>query len=397
MPFMNNIDILKIKLDQLASRKEEIRRVAKFKERTLVVDYSYRDVIIGMDVDAESSGNLAIFPRNDLAKFFLENWLNFDFNEFPRCAIYVSGTETSISSRLVKPVNANKEFIEILEDFFCILNYGLDDFFFTHPVEFNSFIFLNQLKYIEKTVQTIHASNSLVQVADFFRGKVLSMRETLDCIYEKQCSLARFGDGEFKLLARLGHKIIYQENSFELNNQLKEVLASPSDGLIVGIPPLLFENNFWKSFWTDNWSLIGYNFMLDSYANSMVTRPEFFRIFGLDGVSLWRRIWANKRVCFITGNRSRFNAEHLIFNGIVDARFIYSKPANAFSDLEHIKSEVVKLKGVDIYLIALGPAGTILAKQMHLMGYWALDIGHLNNSYDHVIEGAVTPESLRFQ
>lgn len=53
-------------------------------------------------------------------------------------------------------------------------------------------------------------------------------------------------------------------------------------------------------------------------------------------------------------------------------------------------------KEVDMFLIALGPTGTVLASRLFHKNLRALDIGHLNNSYDTVFLNSVRPESLSY-
>lgn len=53
-------------------------------------------------------------------------------------------------------------------------------------------------------------------------------------------------------------------------------------------------------------------------------------------------------------------------------------------------------ENIDLFLIALGPAGTVLSARLTDKEKIAYDIGHLTNSYDTVFSGAAVPEQLPF-
>ena len=74
---------------------------------------------------------------------------------------------------------------------------------------------------------------------------------------------------------------------------------------------------------------------------------------------------------------------------------ILGKATNAFDELNILKAQAIEKKdNVDIYLIALGQTGTILAAELAEEGLWALDVGHLPNSYDNIFNSKATPENL---
>ena len=48
----------------------------------------------------------------------------------------------------------------------------------------------------------------------------------------------------------------------------------------------------------------------------------------------------------------------------------------------------------ELYLVALGPAGTLVTALLARMGRWAIDVGHISNSWTTVFAGGKWPESL---
>ena len=59
--------------------------------------------------------------------------------------------------------------------------------------------------------------------------KILSMDETLDRMIDKQCSLCRYGDGEFKIMD--GDRILFQPQSEDLAKRLIEVIKSKENNI----------------------------------------------------------------------------------------------------------------------------------------------------------------------
>ena len=122
-----------------------------------------------------------------------------------------------------------------------------------------------------------------------------------------------------------------------------------------------------------------------------MTRQDFFKFYKQEGVELWRNIWNDKNVVIITGENSRFELIPELFDGVKSTEFIYTKPTNAFSEIDNIIEEA-KSKNPDMFLISLGPAGTVLAYEMAKQGKRALDIGHISSSYQNAFEGKPVAE-----
>ena len=71
--------------------------------------------------------------------------------------------------------------------------------------------------------------------------------ETLNLILENRCSIARFGDGEFDIIA--GNSIPYQEYNETLAAELKEIIARQSDTHFMTCLPDVFENQSSSVLW----------------------------------------------------------------------------------------------------------------------------------------------------
>ncbi|MFE7407777.1 GT-D fold domain-containing glycosyltransferase [Isoptericola sp. NPDC057559] len=222
----------------------------------------------------------------------------------------------------------------------------------------------------------------------------MSYRETLTELAERDVSFARFGDGELRLMVDPLYRLGFQVNSPELGTALRATLGEQRQTLLIGWP-----RAFWTAHNTSMWSVIwdevepllpaGYRF-----GNSHVSRPDCFQELGLEAVELWRKVWDGKHVAIVTGRGSRFDLIPELFDNLAGHEFVYSEPRNAFSDLDRLTDEVLGRADVDLCLVSLGPAGTILTDRLATGGLRTIDVGHISSSYANVFEGKPHPEHL---
>lgn len=258
---------------------------------------------------------------------------------------------------------------------------------------------LKELQTQRRTLETIRiaATAEVVgSVQSFVHDRQLDMFETLEMLATSDKSFARFGDGEFRLLIRPDFNLRFQKNSPALRDALGRVLSSQDERLLVGFPQL-YRDAHWSGIWAELWpDLQPYLAGVQQYGNSHVTRPVAFRSLGDRGVALWRQVWDGSRVGIVTGEGSRFDFVPELFDNVVSTTTFASTATNGFEDLDRIRAEVLA-SDVDLVLIALGPAGTVLAAQLAEAGRRSLDIGHLSDSYANVFMGAPRPESKPVQ
>jgi len=66
----------------------------------------------------------------------------------------------------------------------------------------------------------------------------------------------------------------------------------------------------------------------------------------------------------------------------------YVPPENSFDYYDIIFNEAVKIEKRKLILIVLGPTATILAYDLHNVGYQAIDIGHVDIEYEWFLRNA---------
>jgi len=257
------------------------------------------------------------------------------------------------------------------------------------------YLSLEQIKKNSEVTRMAAANPYLSQVRKFTRAKQLSFEATLQLIAKEKLSFARFGDGELKLMLRPSYKLAFQKNSGPLREALRTVVSrgvEQPEKLLIGFPQM-YEDLHWSGVWVDIWDETSELFSdLKRVGNAHVSRPVFFEDLGETGVQLWRNVWSERKVRVITGKGSRFELSPALFDNVAKVEFTYSTATNAFEDLSRLIAEL-ELSTDELYLIALGPAGTILAAELAALGHWAIDIGHISDSYENVFKGAARPES----
>lgn len=251
------------------------------------------------------------------------------------------------------------------------------------------------LKTLNDTINLQVENQIFLDMSSFLAEKQLSIIDTLKMVKDKELSIARYGDGEIRIMiSKSGPP--FQKHDFGLMKELREISTKESD-LLVCYPSLLPEEPYWNKYWRKNWAKCKFFLNKKLYGDSFITRPEAFYMYGQEAIDVWKSIWLNKRVCFVTGQGSIFNAEHIIFDNVKECSFIYTKSKNCYEEIDKVFADCKKQNNIDIFLIALGPTGTVLANRLHQSNYRALDIGHLNNSYDTVFNNAEKPEAIHLK
>ena len=231
---------------------------------------------------------------------------------------------------------------------------------------------------------------------------ICSEEDTLTQLIFSQKSFARFGDGEFAAIAgRIRHKF-QTEHDAALGQRLREVLASDDPRLLIGL--------------ADNYGSLGkYNNQAKreirrymhpdvrrehlallnrhrTYYNAYVTRPyvmyadnqtdapreRFLRL---------KEIWQEKNCIFVEGKMTGLGIGNDLFENTASIRRILGPAENAFSSFHAILDCCLMQPKDTLFLLALGPTATILAYDLCIAGYRAIDIGHVDLEYEWFLKG----------
>ena len=236
----------------------------------------------------------------------------------------------------------------------------------------------------------------------FERINILNSIDSIKYIIEHKCSVSRFGDGEFIMLLGGGYDD-YQGADQKLAKRLKEVLVSTdAPNHIVGLPmPLKHtiglrpsSRDFWDYFTLRKGvSLLPYLSTTRLYIDTQLSR---FYIMYTDKshcenqLNLLKAIWDNKDVVIIEGTKSRTGIGNDLYDNVKSLSRILGPATDAFSMYDEMLEAIVKHVSKDnLILLSYGPTATILAYDLAKLGYWAIDIGHLDIEYEWFKMGAI--------
>lgn len=216
--------------------------------------------------------------------------------------------------------------------------------------------------------------------------KVMTWEETIDEIVLGRKSICRFGDGEFSIISGKT-RWRFQKNDEKLAERLREALTSDDENILIGL------NDFYGdlSHRTESEAIGIRSYIIPEvraqhmqllrtdkvYANAVISRSGTW-----ERVRNQKRIWDNKDCVFIEGNKTRMGVGNDLFDNIKSIQRILCPAESAFDNYDAILEEALKLPADKTILIALGPTASVLAYDLAKAGYHAIDIGHVDLSYE---------------
>ena len=232
------------------------------------------------------------------------------------------------------------------------------------------------------------------------RPKIIDMTKGVDLIVNNRMSMARLGDGEFEIC--LGRNIDFQEQSDDLSKRLLDVLKLKREGLLIGIHDIYANldkyvkteglndsigRDFWRFYLTsdDRRERLYSLFDMDmEYVDAYITRPYMDfedKGFAVSHFKNMKRIWNERDIVFVEGEFSRLGVGNDLFDNAKSIKRILCPAKHAYSKYDEIIDFCKKQDKESLFIIALGPAATLLACDLHELGFQALDIGHIDIEY----------------
>lgn len=237
---------------------------------------------------------------------------------------------------------------------------------------------------------------------NWYYPKFYELSETLDMLIRERKSMARFGDGEFAVMSNINrHK--HQRPDDKLAERLKEVIGSKEDNLLIGIADnygaLDKYNEAGKqgirSYMTDEVRLQHRNYldMNRKYHNAYISRP--YALYADNNTDApgkrfreLKKIWDKRNVIIVEGLLSRLGVGNDLFDNVLSVRRIEAPPINSFDKYDEIlKASLEHANQDDLFLIALGPTAGVLAYDLTMEAYQAIDIGHIDLEYEWFLKG----------
>lgn len=254
--------------------------------------------------------------------------------------------------------------------------------------------------YKENAVFELRAA--LSQIDEFWYPDIHDSEEAVQRIVNEGCSIARFGDGEFSAIAgRIRHRFQTVVDD-KLAERLKEVLRAKDEKLLIAIA----DNYGSLEAYTDQAKREIRRYMKRSvrrehlnllekgrvYYDTYITRPYvMYADHDTDApkkrFERLKQLWQNRNCIFVEGCYTGLGMGNDLFAGAKGIQRILAPAENAFLKYGEILGECLHQKKDTLFLIALGPAATVLAHDLCMEGYQALDIGHIDLEYEWFLRG----------
>lgn len=230
------------------------------------------------------------------------------------------------------------------------------------------------------------------------KPKIMAIDDTIDDLIKNKKSICRFGDGELRLIE--GNNIPFQKASVELSERLKEVLSSNHNDIAIAIPRVLYSDlsnvvtvgkDFWRSNGNNFRSIIEQYISFDNqyYAAECTLAYTMYCEYNCEAYfNKIRKIWEDRKVTIIHGKGIFQKIKHNIFDNTGSRYYIeLDGNRNAFDEYKDLLSSFTK-KDVNkstLVIAILGPTATVLCYDLSMLGYQALDLGHIVKSYDYFV------------
>ena len=236
---------------------------------------------------------------------------------------------------------------------------------------------------------------------------IRSQEDCLNEIISGKKSLSRFGDGEFEMILNR-KRPWFQEPNEMLANRLKNVLTINDSRLLIALPNQFASLEEYSEEAKDGIRLYmsrTRSEILDlidkkrAYYDAYVSRPYIIykeknnaeKIF-----NLWKEVWKDRKIVIVEGKNVRNGVNNDLFEFAVEIERVICPYKNAFDKIELIEQEIREKVSKDkLILITLGPTATIIAADLALEGYQAIDLGQLDNEYEWYLAKATHRISVK--
>ena len=221
-----------------------------------------------------------------------------------------------------------------------------------------------------------------------------SDEEAVKRIVDEKCSMIRFGDGEFEIIAG-NERANFQKHNVDLAIRLKEVVQSNQKNILIGIA-----NNYGnidlysdeiadgiREYMTDDTRKFHMT-ILDPdkvYYNAYMFKcyyPYKDKSKTLERINLIKKIWDGRNIILIEGAETRTGQGNDLFDNVKSIQRILCPTKNAYSKYQEILDTAKSVIKNEMVLCVLGPAGKVLAYDLVNIGYQVVDIGQVDMDYE---------------
>ena len=190
-------------------------------------------------------------------------------------------------------------------------------------------------------------------------------------------SIARFGDGELKILSGVGYS--REPRNGRLTAEMRMLVASPAKDCLIGIPTMNPAGPKYA-----NWQRHEERFCQffedgdgHEYVSAFITRPDSAadRLESFEYFSLISKLWARERVVVLSEPSSKLLACVKATNG-AGAIHVECPSQQAYSVINELEQAIIDAEP-DVALLSCGPTATCLANRLAARGIQGLDLGSI--------------------
>ena len=232
--------------------------------------------------------------------------------------------------------------------------------------------------------------------------KIKSAKELLHKIIDKKYSLCRFGDGEFDLILKQ-NRAWFQKYDIKMAEKLESILISNNEKILIAIADNygsldkyndraadVIRQYMTKEKRQEHMSLLD---LSREYYDAYVSRP--YMIYkdkdknASEVFNLYKKLFSDRNILIIEGKNTKTGVNNGLLDGAHSIRRILCPDTNAYSVYDKILDRAIEFAlSDDLILITLGPTATILAYDLAMQGYQAIDFGQVDNEYEWFLRHA---------
>lgn len=202
--------------------------------------------------------------------------------------------------------------------------------------------------------------------------------ETLEKI-KQGFSIARFGDGEFKVME--GHGYAREEPNKKLSAELRDVMRNPADKCLIGIPTMNPKGSRYRVVNRDG-SIVGWERHKARFAKHLPKRDYYSAFISRPDCGTWmltrdyaeavQSIWLGKSVAVIGSADNKIAKAVEITQPV---KFIECPFRGAYAEIDNLQRKALEA-GVDMVIISAGVTATCLANRLSPL-VQAVDLGSI--------------------
>ena len=275
--------------------------------------------------------------------------------------------------------------------------------------DLSQYEFINNCSYLKENILLkleIEKLQRQVDNAPYEYGeppvKIKSAQELLQKIIDKKYSFCRFGDGEFDHILKQNREW-FQKYDIKMAEKLESILKSDNDKILIAIADNYGSLDKYNDRAADairqymtkekRQEHMGLLDMSREYYNAYVSRP--YMIYkdkdknASEIFKLYKRLFWNRNILIIEGENTKTGVNNGLLDGAYSIKRILCPDTNAYSVYDKISNNVIEFASPDdLILITLGPTATILAYDLAMQGYQAIDFGQVDNEYEWYLRHA---------